>query len=161
MTLSTGELASLITTYKNGAEEVRGLVHGLTDKELDTAHPQGWSARMVVHHLADSESNAYIRLRRLLAEPLGSTIQGYDEAAWAMSSALAYQRASITTSLQVFLSVRAASAEVLDRLTEADLNRYGFHSESGRYTVADWLGIYAAHAFEHAEQIRRALRGEQ
>lgn len=161
VSLSDGELNDLISIYKEGAESVRALVHGLTDKELDTRHPDGWSARMVIHHLADSETNAYIRLRRLLAEPLGSTIQGYDEGAWAAASVLGYQRAAIATSLQVFLSVRAASAEVLDRLTQADLERYGFHTESGRYTVADWLRIYVAHAEEHGDQIRRALDGQQ
>lgn len=147
--------------YKAGAESIRVLVHGLTDRELDARHPDGWSTRMVVHHLADSETNAYVRLRRLLAEPLGSTIQGYDEAAWATADALGYQRGGIATPLQVFLSVRAASADVIDRLTEVDLDRYGFHTESGRYTVADWLRIYAAHAGEHADQIKRALMGEQ
>lgn len=152
---------AMIETYKSGAEIVRGLVHGVTDTELDARHPDGWSARMVIHHLADSETNSYVRLRRLLAEPLGSTIQGYDEAAWAESSALGYQKAAITTSMQVFLSVRAASSEVLDRLTVEDLERYGIHTESGRYTVMDWLRIYSEHALEHADQIRRALRGEE
>jgi hypothetical protein len=154
------EVLSLIEHYKSGAEEIRGLVHGLTDKELDTQHPDGWSARMIVHHLADSEIQSAIRLRRLLAEPLGSTIQGYDEAAWAMSPVLAYQRSSITTSLQVLHSIRSATAELLDRLSVEDLDRYGFHTESGRYTVMDWLRIYTAHAIEHSDQIRRALLGQ-
>jgi hypothetical protein len=159
--MPTSEIATLIAVYKSAAEELRSLVHGLTDTELDRHHPDGWSARMVVHHLADSETNAYIRLRRLLAEPVGSTIQGYDEAAWATAPGLAYGKAAVTTSMQVFLSVRASSSEVLDRLTEADLDRYGIHTESGRYTVRDWLRIYAEHPREHAEQIRRALLGEE
>lgn len=155
------EVQALIEQYKSGAERIRGLVHGLTDRELDNRHPDGWSARMVIHHLADSETQSAARLRRLLAEPLGSTIQGYDEAAWAVAPALAYQRASIMTSLQVFLSIRAATAEVLERISEADLERYGIHTESGKYTVADWLSIYANHAVEHGAQIERALLGQQ
>jgi hypothetical protein len=154
------EVLVLIEQYKRGAEEIRGLVHGLTDKELDTRDPDGWSARMIVHHLADSETQSAIRLRRLLAEPLGSTIQGYDEAAWALSPALAYQRSSITTSLQVLHAIRSATAELLDRLSVEDLERYGFHTESGRYTVRDWLSIYTAHGVEHSDQIRRALLGQ-
>lgn len=153
------EMSELIAAYKSGAEEVRQLVAGASDTELDRRHPEGWSTRMVVHHLADSETNSYIRLRRLMAEPLGSTIQGYDEAVWAQSEALAYSTAPITHSLAVFLSVRAATSDLLDRVAHEDLERYGVHTESGAYKVSDWLRIYAAHASEHADQIRKALEG--
>ena len=47
--------------------------------QLDRHVEGGWSARQVIHHVADSETQSGIRLRRLLAEPAGSLIQGYDE----------------------------------------------------------------------------------
>ncbi len=133
---------------------------GAEGEDLDRRSQGGWSARMVVHHLADSEANSYVRLRRLLAEPSGSLLQGYDEAAWARSAELGYQDRDLQPSLAVFRAVRAASSELLERLREADFERAGIHEESGRYTVRDWLRIYAAHAEEHADQIRRARRGE-
>jgi hypothetical protein len=40
-------------------------------------------------------------------------------------------------------------------MTEDEWQREGTHTESGRYTVEDWLKIYAAHAHNHAAQIRR------
>ena len=43
---------------------------------------------------------------------------------------------------------------------DADFDRLGFHTDSGRYTLDDWLRIYTAHATDHADQIGRALRGE-
>ena len=107
---------------------------------------------MVVHHLADSETNSYLRLRKLLAED-GPTIQGYDEAHWA--EVLHYER-PIEASLDVFRGVRASSADLLDRATDDDWSRSGVHSESGAYSVEDWLKIYAAHGHEHADQIRSA-----
>jgi hypothetical protein len=55
----------------------------VNDDNLDRHVEGGWSARQVIHHIADSEAQSYARLRRLLAEPAGSVIQGYDEAAWA------------------------------------------------------------------------------
>jgi hypothetical protein len=58
----------------------------------------------------------------------------------------------------VFRAVRASTAELLERLEEQDWGRAGTHTESGPYTMDDWLEIYAAHAFDHAEQIRR-VRG--
>ena len=58
----------------------------------------------------------------------------------------------------MFRAVRASTAELLERLKEQDWGRAGTHTESGPYTMDDWLEIYAAHAFDHAEQIRR-VRG--
>jgi hypothetical protein len=56
----------------------------------------------------------------------------------------------------VFRAVRASTAEFLDRLGDEDWGRTGTHSESGAYSMEDWLEIYAARAFDHADQIRRA-----
>ena len=53
--------------------------------------------------------------------------------------------------------MRDSSAELLDLITPDDLARAGVHSESGPYTLADWLDTYVAHARDHAEQIRAAL----
>ena len=111
---------------------------------------------MVVHHLADSEAMAYIRLRRLIAED-DPQIQGYDEPEWARR--LHYDR-PIDASLAVLRAVRAASLELLRSLTEDEWARTGTHTESGAYSVERWLGIYAEHSHEHADQIRRARRGE-
>ncbi len=145
--------AELIARYRTGADAVDAALAGAGDAELDAVPEDGgWTARMVVHHLADSESNAYLRVRKLLAEdePL---VQGYDEAAYARR--LHYDR-PVETSLAVFRAVRASTAELLDRLPDEDWRRAGTHSESGRYGMDDWLEIYAAHAFDHADQIRRA-----
>src|SRR6185436_710226 len=51
---------------------------------------------------------------------------------------------------------REATAELLDRLTEAEWAREGTHTEHGRYGMDTWLNIYSAHAHDHADQIRRA-----
>ncbi|MDQ2966124.1 MAG: DinB family protein, partial [Chloroflexota bacterium] len=66
----------------------------------------------------------------------------------------------IEASLAVLRAVRASSLELLESLTPAEWSRSGRHSESGAYSVDDWLRIYANHSADHAEQIRRARRGE-
>ena len=145
--------AELLERYKAGVGEVDSALAGAGEAELDAVSGEGeWSARMVVHHLADSESNSYVRVRTLLAEddPL---IQGYDEGQFARR--LHYDR-PIDGSLAVFRAVRASTVELLDQLAEEDWSRAGTHSESGPYSMDDWLEIYADHAFDHAEQIRRA-----
>jgi hypothetical protein len=140
---------ALIEQYKDGYRAVREALDQLTEEELDVRPADGWTPREITHHLADSETMSYIRLRRLLAED-HPTIQGYDEPEFARK--LHYDR-PIASSLEVFRIVRVASAELLDALGEDEWAREGTHSESGRYTMDDWLEIYAAHAHDHAAQI--------
>lgn len=151
--MSQDEIADLIHRYNAGVALVEAALGRLSDAELDASVGDEWTPRMVVHHLADSETNSYVRLRRLLAEPTGTVIQGYDEGLWAQTAALGYRTELIDLSLAVFRAVRTASADVLSRLTASDFDREGVHTESGRYTLRDWLRIYAAHAEDHARQI--------
>ena len=146
----------LLARYATGFAEVADALDGATDEDLDRHGPNGWSARMVVHHLADSESMAYTRIRRVIAEdePL---IQGYDEEEW--SRRLHYER-PIETSLEVLRAVRGASEQLLRTLTAEEWSRTATHSEGGAYSVDRWLEIYADHPREHADQIRRARSGE-
>ena len=145
----------LIDRYRYGVQAVDAALAGASEEDLDRQTGDGWSARMVVHHLADSETNSYLRLRKLLAED-DAHIQGYDEAEFAR--VLHYDR-PIESSLAVFRAVRASTGELLERLSEAEWSRVGTHSESGPYTMEDWLEIYAEHATGHADQITRARAG--
>ncbi len=146
-----------IADYALATEEFLAAVTRATPEALNRHVEGGWSARQVVHHLADSEAQSYARLRRLLAEPAGSLIQGYDEAAWADCAALGYRDLPVEHSLEVLRAVRAASLDVLARITPADLERYGEHSDSGRYTLDRWLDIYTRHPRDHAAQLLEAL----
>ena len=145
--------ARLVEQYKAGYGVVVEALADITEAELDAREEPGeWSPREVVHHLADSEMTSAIRLRRLIVEdrPL---IVGYDQEEFARR--LYYDR-PIEASLAAFRAARDTTAQLLDRLSEAEWAREGTHSESGRYTVLDWLQIYAVHAHDHADQIRRA-----
>jgi len=147
--------AALIERYRAGHAAVLEALAGITEAELD-ARPAAegeWTAREVVHHLADSEMTSAIRLRRLIAEdqPL---IVGYDGDEFARR--LHYGERPIGPSLDAVAAARSSTADILDRLTEAEWHRTGTHSESGPYGVQQWLEIYAVHAQDHADQIRRA-----
>jgi len=154
------ERTELIARYKDGYNEVSRALDAFPADSL-TAHPIAgkWSAAEIVHHLADSETTSGLRLRRLLVEdhPL---IQGYDQDAYA--AALNYNRREIAPSLEAFRAARATAAQLFEFMADEDWLREGTHSESGSYGAEDWLKIYAAHAHNHAAQIRRlkeALRG--
>jgi hypothetical protein len=149
------ERRTLIDHYRAGSATVEEALAGITADELDRKPADGWSAREVAHHLADSESMAYIRLRRLIAEH-EPVIQGYDEPEWARR--LHYDR-PIEPSVAVLRAVRSASLQLLESLTPDEWQRSGTHSESGPYSVEGWLRIYAGHSHDHADQIRAARAG--
>jgi hypothetical protein len=143
----------LVARYKDGYRVVSDALAGATDAELDAKPSPGkWSAREIVHHLADSEMTSAVRLRLLLAEEQAA-IRPYDQDVFAR--ALYYDR-PIAASLLAFQAARASTAEILERLTDAEWGRTGTHPEHGSYGVERWLEIYAAHAHEHADQIARA-----
>jgi hypothetical protein len=153
--MTAEQRASHIKAYRDGVDVVRHALAGATDEELD-AHPAPgkWSARQIVHHLADSEMTAAIRLRRLIAEE-SPNVGSYDEAHYA--TALHYTR-PIAASFDAFSAARRSTAEILDRLTPAEWSRAGTHPEHGAYSVDRWLEIYSAHAHNHAEQIAKARK---
>jgi hypothetical protein len=150
-------IEELVHAYEHSTEYFLNEVLIVNAQNIDLHVEGGWSARQVIHHIADSEAQSYARLRRLLAEPAGSVIQGYDEAAWAECQQLGYRDLPVVHSLEVFKAVRLASLDVLGRLREADLECYGEHSESGRYTLATWLAVYTQHPRAHAQQLLEAV----
>ena len=144
---------ALVARYKEGYQRVAEALAGASDAELDARPAPGkWTAREIVHHLADSEMTSAIRLRRLIAEDR-PVIHGYDQEEFARR--LHYER-PLNASLAAFKAARESTAALLDLLDEAEWAREGTHSESGAYSVLKWLEIYAAHAHDHADQIRRA-----
>ena len=151
--MTSEERQQLIDRYAEGYSEVAQALEGLSESEL-SAHPVPgkWSAREIVHHLADSETISAQRLRRLLAEP-HPIIQGYDQAEWAIR--LRYNQREMGPALEAFRSARASTLPLLQAMTAEDWARGGWHSESGAYSAETWLQIYGVHAHDHAVQIRR------
>jgi len=151
--MTSEERQQLITSYKDGYAEVTRALENFPPQALTANLIAGkWSAAEIVHHLADSETTSAIRLRRLLVED-APVIQGYDQDAFAAK--LQYKKREIAPALDAFRCARATTAQLLDLMTEDDWRRVGTHSESGSYSTEDWLRIYAAHAHNHAAQIRR------
>ena len=153
--MNQDERNELIALYSAGYDEVVAALTDFPDDRL-TAHPipGKWSAREIIHHLADSESTSAIRLRRLLAEDR-PVIHGYDQDQFA--TRLKYNERETAPALEAFRSARATTTQLLRLMNDADWQREGEHTESGRYTPEHWLEIYAAHAHNHAAQIRQLL----
>ena len=151
--MTPADRAGLLERYRGGYAAVEAAVAEAGPDRLDLAAAGGWTGREVVHHLADAEMTAAIRLRRLLAEDT-PVIGGYDEEAFAR--VLRYRDRPVGTALAAIRAARETSAELLGLLTEDEWARGGTHTESGPYGVTDWLRIYAAHPYDHAAQLRAA-----
>jgi len=150
--MDANERKRLIRQYRDGYRVVVKALDGVTDDELDQSATGEWTPRQIAHHLADSEMMSAIRIRRLLAEP-EPVIYGYDEKGFA--ERLTGDR-PIQPSLEAMRWARETCSQLLDRMTEDDWRIVGTHTESGPYGTEDWLKIYAAHAHDHADQIKRA-----
>jgi len=158
--MTSVDLKEAAAAYETATQYFLNLARGVTPDLLDVHAENEWSARQCIHHMADSEAQSYARLRRLVAEPEGSIIQGYDEAAWANEPKLGYVDGDVTHSIAVYAAVRAASLDVVKRLTESDLEKFGEHTESGKYTIARWLETYTRHPYDHGDQLVRATKGQ-
>ena len=155
MTMPRSERDALLERYRGGADAFRAAVGGLSDEELDARPIAGeWTVREICHHLADSEMTSAIRLRRLVAEE-DPVIVGYDEMEF--SRRLYYDTRPIGPSVDAAAAARAATLQVLERMSDAEWARQGTHSEHGPYGVEAWLRDYADHPWDHADQARRVL----
>lgn len=151
--MDANQRAQLIAQYRDGYRAVSEALLRIREQELDSrVGPGRWSAREIVHHLADSEMNAAIRLRRLLTEDRPA-IEAIDQDE--LARRLHYDR-PYESSLEAFRWARETTAELLERLTPDDWLREGTHSEVGAFSVEKWLEIYAPHAHRHALQILEA-----
>jgi hypothetical protein len=151
--MNAAERETLIDQYEDGFRAVSAALEAMTDAELEAREAPGeWSPREIVHHLADSEMTSAIRLRLLIAQD-APTLFGYDQEAFVRNL---YPDRPIEPSLAAFAAAREATTPILRRLSEEQWRRAGTHSESGSYSVEDWLRIYGGHAHDHADQIRRA-----
>jgi hypothetical protein len=153
MAMDSGERAALTAQYRDGYNEVAEALLRISDRELDSRPAPGrWSVREIIHHLGDSEMNAAIRLRLLLAEDRPA-IRGIDQDEFARR--LHYDR-PYQPSLKAFRWARQSTVDILERLTPEEWTREGTHSEVGEFGVETWLRTYAPHAHRHAQQIKEA-----
>lgn len=127
-------------------------VQNLDTKQLRTPYrPGGWTVQQVVHHVADSHMNAYIRFKLGLTED-NPTIKPYDQAAWAELSDT--QHVPINMSLTLLHALHARLHELMKNMNETDWNKTIFHPEQKRI-ISLWnlLGIYAWHGKHHTAHI--------
>lgn len=129
---------------------LRSAVQGLSDEQLDTPYGEGkWTCRQVIHHVADSHMNAFLRFRWVVAEN-HPTLKTYDQDEWAKFADL---KLPVAPSLQILDALHARWTAFLNSLPDSAWSRTANHPEHGEVTMDDLLGIYSDHGHNHAKQI--------
>jgi uncharacterized damage-inducible protein DinB len=147
---AAGSRSEQIDTLRQLSGKLRAAVSGLSDEQLDTPYRDGgWTVRQLVHHIADSHANSYIRVKLALTED-NPTIKPYDEAAWAT---LPDSRMPIDVSLAFTQAVHARFVCLLESMTDADYEKTFQHPERGSITLATNLAIYDWHSRHHTAHI--------
>jgi len=155
MPLSAQEREGYIERYARGAGLLRAAWEAVPPAARQWRPGAGkWSPHEIVCHCADSEANAALRIRYLLAEK-EPVIVGYDQDVWAAS--LDYHAHPADVALATVEAVRGHTTPLLRRLPQEAWSKQGRHTESGRYGAEDWLRIYAEHLENHSAQIERTL----
>jgi len=127
----------------------------LGERDLARTYAPGkWSIRFILHHLADSETVLYERIRRVLSEPC-QVLWVFDQDAWAKG--LDYSHVPLDLSRTVFESVRSAIIYYAGRHYERSGHLEFVHSVTGVRTLKDELDKVASHHAHHLNQIRTAL----
>jgi hypothetical protein len=118
---------------------------------LDTPYREGgWTARQVVHHIADSHMNAFIRFRLALTEDKPA-IKPYDEAAWAK---LADMQLDPSVSIQILDGLHQRWHTMLLAMKDADFSREAIHPDHGPRSIDWFLQLYAWHGRHHIAHIK-------
>ncbi len=127
-------------------------VLNLDEHQLNTSYrDKGWTLKQVVHHVADSHINAYVRFKLALTE-YNPVIKPYDEAAWANLSDT--QDVPINISLTLLHALHLRWVTLMRNMRETDWQRTVFHPEHKRFiTLWYMLGSYAWHGKHHAAHI--------
>ncbi|MGK2934441.1 MAG: YfiT family bacillithiol transferase [Gemmatimonadaceae bacterium] len=152
--LSEAERAAAIAEIEATPAALRAAVNGMSDAQLDGTYREGsWTLRQVVHHLADSHVNSYVRFRLALTEN-HPTIKPYDENKWA---ALEDARTlPVEVSLKLLEALHSRWVALLRSLKPADFDRTIDHPENGTMTIDQLLAMYAWHGEHHVAHIRMA-----
>ena len=149
--VSAGERDAHIASIRMLPERLRAAISGLEEvKYTEPYRPGGWNTRQVIHHLADSHMNSYIRFKLALTED-NPTIKPYDEAAWAELPD--GDDAPIAWSIQIIEAVHVRWTYLLERLGEEDWTRTFRHPVLGEVTLFGALAMYAWHGEHHVAHI--------
>ena len=143
---------ALIDLYKTAFSDFENAL-GNIPQEMWTfkPEPKEWSVHEIIVHLADSETNSYLRARRLIADP-GEMLMAYDQDHWAV--ALDYHSQDWKLALETTRLVRESTYALIKDLPDNVWAHSALHPEQeGAFQFEQWLKIYSKHPLVHRDQV--------
>jgi hypothetical protein len=155
--VSVADRIALISMLRDLPAAMRMATSGLSESQLLTPYRDGgWTIAQVVHHVADSHMNAYIRFKLALTED-NPTIKPYEEALWAELPD--GKSTEIESSLRILESLHQRFVALMEQMHDHDWKRTYFHPVSERILSLELvLALYAWHSEHHLAHITQ-LRG--
>jgi hypothetical protein len=155
--MDTKERSEKIELYGRGYELLKAALAEVPQEAMKFKPASTeWSVHEIIIHIADSESNAALRARKLIAEP-DSALMGYDQDVWA--NVLLYHDHNLEDALEVTRLARKTTYELLKRQPDEVFNHSVLHPEyEAPYTFEKWIDIYSVHIPGHIEQIRNNVK---
>jgi hypothetical protein len=146
------ELQECINRIESLPARIESAIKNLSSQQLETRYRDGgWTARQVVHHVSDSHTNAYIRVKWTLTEAT-PTIKAYDEKLWAETPDT---KLDPTISLDLLKALHVKFVAVLKLLTDADLQKEFVHPETKKHVRMDrMIALYAWHGDHHLAHLQ-------
>jgi hypothetical protein len=142
--------AELIAEIERAPALLRQAVAGLSDVQLDTRY-KNWTVRQIVHHLADSHVNAYVRFKMALTEDV-PTIKPYQDGLWVELDD--ERQGDVAVPLTLLDSLHVSWVRLLRSMTDGQFARTYFHPEAGsKVALSAALGSYAWHGRHHTAQV--------
>ena len=149
--MTSQERNEKIAKIRSLPSSVRTAIVGLDDRQLDTPYRDGgWTVRQVVHHLADSHMNAFVRTKLILTEDR-PPLKGYNQDEWARL--MDTRTLPVASSLSILSGLHERWVALFESVSEAQWSRTGQHSESGEVTLESLLNTYSRHGEKHVGQI--------
>lgn len=145
-----------ITTIEVLPEKLKKLVNNLSYDELDDSYrPEGWNIKQIVHHLADSHMNSFIRFKLILTED-NPTIKSYNEAEWAKTEDAFSE--DVSDSLDLLEGLHKRWTTLLRSVKPQERDRTYVHPEYDKQYSLGWmLGLYDWHCRHHLAHIKLAI----
>lgn len=144
-------IKNCITKIENTPASLKRAIEGLTVEQLDTPYrPEGWTVRQVVHHIADSHMNAFVRFKLALTEEK-PTVKTYAEERWAELPDS--KDAPVEISLSLVEAIHDRWIILLNSLALPDFKREFIHPDLGNVPLEITVQLYAWHGSHHIAHI--------
>jgi len=151
---SDSQLQEWLLDIRDLPVQLEYAIVNLDEAQLDTPYREGgWTVKQLVHHVADSHMNAYIRFKVGLTED-NPTIKPYEEAAWA--EMIDSKNIPINVSITLLHALHRRWYEILRHVSAEEWNRTVFHPQHQKeMTLWYLLGLYAWHSKHHVAHVTR------